>query len=247
MAKARPARGRKRPTRSRKAAAGSRKKTATKRPAVRARAKERRTTDASRAPAAPPAAERPRTSAPARRAPVPESPLVSAAAAVGRALGRTVEAVTRLPIGTPDHDALKLLETDHRRIETLLKDGEDTSDRAVATRSRLLETITTELQTHEEMEEKVLYPALKTHAEATASVLEGYQEHHVADILIRELHALAPDDERWGAKFKVLKENIEHHIQEEEGEMFRIARSVLSRAEREELGVRMEGIRKARR
>lgn len=162
-------------------------------------------------------------------------------------MGRTVEAVGRFPFTSDGHDALTLLEHDHRRLETLLAQGEETSERAVRTRATLLDTITHELKIHELIEEKVLYPALKAHAKAKDTVLEGYQEHHVVDVLITELHALSPEDERWGAKFKVLKENIEHHIKEEEGEMFRIARSVLSRAEREALGDRMRKMKMARR
>jgi hemerythrin-like domain-containing protein len=77
-------------------------------------------------------------------------------------------------------------------------------------------------------------------------VLEGYQEHHVADLIVKELHGLAKDDERWGAKFKVLKENIEHHIEEEEGQMFRTARGVMSREELQELGARMRAMKAQR-
>jgi hypothetical protein len=58
-------------------------------------------------------------------------------------------------------------------------------------------------------------------------------------VLTRELHTLTADDERWGAKFKVLKESLEHHIQEEEGEMFRNARGIFSREELEALGAQM--------
>jgi hemerythrin-like domain-containing protein len=89
------------------------------------------------------------------------------------------------------------------------------------------------------IEEKVLYPALKAHPEAKDIVLEGYQEHHVADLIVKELHALPRDDEKWGAKFKVLKESIEHHIKEEEDEMFRTARGLFSRDELQQMGARM--------
>ena len=175
------------------------------------------------------------------------SRLSAAASAVGRAVGRSVQAVSRFPFTADKRDALTILEHDHRRLETLLAQGEETTERALKARASLLETITHELRLHELIEEKVLYPALKRHAKAKDSVLEGYQEHHVADVLIHELHALSPDDERWGAKFKVFKENIEHHIEEEEGEMFRIARSVLSSAEREALGERMRHMKMSRR
>lgn len=137
-------------------------------------------------------------------------------------------------------DAIELLESDHRRLEDLLKKGEETTARAVKGRRELLDTITNELNAHELIEEKVFYPALKSHPAAKEIVLEGYQEHHVADLLVKELHGLAKSDERWGPKLKVLKENIEHHIEEEEDSMFPTARSVLSRADLEELGVRMQ-------
>ena len=82
---------------------------------------------------------------------------------------------------------------------------------------------------HELLEEQLLYPALAPHREARAIVLEGTQEHHVADVLLKELHRMRKNDERWGAKLKVLQESIEHHIEEEERRMFPIARGVLDR------------------
>ena len=145
------------------------------------------------------------------------------------------------------HDPIQMLERDHRRLEELFERGEKTTERAARGRTALLATLKAELEIHELIEEKVLYPALKPSPEARDIVLEGYQEHHVADVLVRELERLPTDDERWGAKFKVLKENIEHHIEEEEGEMFKTARSVLSRDDLESLGRQMETLRSQRR
>ena len=163
------------------------------------------------------------------------------------AVAGAISAVSRvLPGASGETDALTLLEADHRRMEALLAQGEDTTERAIKGRTELLETLTSELNLHELIEEEVLYPALKAHPEAREVVLEGYQEHHVADLIVKELHATARDDERWGAKFKVLKENIEHHIEEEEGEMFRTARAVLGADELQALGARMAAL-KARR
>ena len=99
--------------------------------------------------------------------------------------------------------------------------------------------LTRELNAHELIEEKLFYPAISRYPEAKDIVLEGFQEHHVADLIVKELHTTALDNERWGAKFKVLKENIEHHIQEEEGPMFRTARGVMSRDELLQLGAQM--------
>jgi hemerythrin-like domain-containing protein len=92
-------------------------------------------------------------------------------------------------------------------------------------------------------EEKVLYPALEPHATTHDIVLEGYQEHHVADLLLRELHQLAKDDEKWGAKFRVLEENLAHHIEEEERKMFPTARAVLTTEELNEIGARMKALK----
>ncbi len=141
------------------------------------------------------------------------------------------------------HDAVKLLEKDHRRFEQLMKQGEKTTARASKRRRDILHTFAAEIAAHERKEEKVLYPALKRHPEAKDIVLEGYQEHHVADVLVSELKNMDPADERWGAKFKVLKESLEHHIEEEEGHMFRTARSALGRDRLDQLGRRMQAMK----
>jgi hypothetical protein len=137
-------------------------------------------------------------------------------------------------------DALTLLKNDHEELKKHLEAGEDTTDRAVKSRAQILDTVSTLLMAHERIEEEIFYPALKEHPKAKDIVLEGYQEHHVVDLLVDELQDLVENDERWGAKFTVLKENIEHHVEEEEGEMFDVARKVFSERELEELGERME-------
>jgi hemerythrin-like domain-containing protein len=182
-----------------------------------------------------------------RRNPTPSprpSKLAVTATAVKGALAGAVAVVgDRLPWTQGDPDGLALLEQEHRRFEDQLKKGEETTERSRKGRADLLRTLTADLTAHELMEEQVLYPALKAHPEAKDIVLEGFQEHHVADILVKELHEVSTDDEQWGAKFKVLKESIEHHIGEEEGKMFRTARAVFTREELYELGSRMQKLR----
>ena len=177
--------------------------------------------------------------------PVAKPSRLSAATALvrGVAASAVVGVAQRLPWAKDENDPIVLLETDHRRFEDLLKQGEETTARAVKGRTRLLKTLTAELNVHELIEEQVLYPALESHGQARDVVLEGYQEHHVADVLLNELHELAKDDAQWGAKFKVLKESIEHHIAEEERVMFLTARGVLSRDELRDLGARMKALR----
>ena len=166
--------------------------------------------------------------------------LASAKATVKGAMANAVAAVTkRMPGASPDMDAITLLENDHRRLEDLLKQGEETTEAATKGRRELLRTITAELGVHELIEEKLLYPALKKYPEARDIVLEGFEEHHVADLILKELQDAPVGDEQWAAKFKVFKENIEHHIEEEEGPMFRTARGVMSRDELQALGAQM--------
>ena len=182
---------------------------------------------------------------PTRKSPAAEPSRLAAAATTvrGTVAGAVAAVANRLPWASGDLDAIAFLEKDHRRFEDLLKQGQDTTERAVKGRTDLLNTLTALLNVHELIEETVLYPALKSHPEAKDIVLEGYQEHHVADLIVKELHTLPRDDEKWGAKFKVLKESIEHHIKEEEGEMFRTARGLFSRDELQQMGARMARMR----
>jgi hypothetical protein len=134
--------------------------------------------------------------------------------------------------------ALTLLMDDHEKVKKLLNELEATD--APRRREELFTKIKGELTVHEIIEEEIFYPALKLHPRAKEIVLEGFEEHDVVDTLMGELSALAFDDEKWGPKAKVMKENIEHHIQEEEGEMFDKARQVFDRAELNDLGEVME-------
>ena len=137
-------------------------------------------------------------------------------------------------------DAVTLLKHDHDKLKKLLTELESTTERGVKTRSELFATIKGDLMVHEAIEEEIFYPELKAHPKAKDIVLEGFEEHHVVDVLMAELESLDVSDETWGAKALVMKENIEHHIEEEEGEMFKIAHRVFETDELEELGSRME-------
>lgn len=132
-----------------------------------------------------------------------------------------------------------MLKADHDTVKELLEQLDATTERGVKRRTELFATIKAELTVHEIIEEEIFYPALKAHPKAKDIVLEGYEEHHVVDLLMGELEALDVSDEAWGAKATVMKENIEHHIEEEEGEMFRQARAVFDKDELRDLGERM--------
>jgi hemerythrin-like domain-containing protein len=137
-------------------------------------------------------------------------------------------------------DALSLLKEDHDKVKKMLKELETTTERGVKTREELFTRVKHELAIHEAIEEEILYPALKEHPKTKDIALEAYEEHHVVDTVMAEIEHVAYDDETWGAKFKVMKENLEHHIEEEEGEMFKQAKQVFGPDELTQLGQSMK-------
>ena len=142
-------------------------------------------------------------------------------------------------------NALTLLTQDHDQVKTLLTRLDETTERAEKGRERGLATLKTQLQAHETVEEEIFYPALKRFAQAKDVVLEAYEEHDVVDTIMKELEATSYEDEARTAKFTVMKENLEHHIEEEEGEMFDQARQVMSDDELAELGEEMAARKEA--
>ena len=140
-------------------------------------------------------------------------------------------------------DGLALLKKDHDSIKKQLKDLEETTSKAVKTRQGLFGRLKLTLTVHEQMEEAVLYPALKQHAEAKDIVLEAYEEHDVVDKVLGDLEATPFNDDSWHAKLKVMSENLHHHIEEEEQEMFDTARQVFDRDVLEQLGEQMQEIK----
>lgn len=126
-------------------------------------------------------------------------------------------------------NAAELLRQDHRKVEDLFRQYAELGDNAIKSKQRLAEQIFQELEVHTRLEEDIFYPAARGAAEEKLGevVAEGYEEHHVADVLIAEIRQLDPSDEQFDAKMKVLCENIQHHIEEEEEEMLPDAESAL--------------------
>lgn len=134
-----------------------------------------------------------------------------------------------------------LLKEDHTKFKAMLSEIEATTDRAEKTRAQIFAELKGALVAHEAIEEEILYPAIRAKAKGEDKdlVLESYAEHHVADLVVAELSELPTTHEMWGAKAKVLQENLEHHIEEEEGELFKTARELLDKDELEQLGDQM--------
>lgn len=130
-------------------------------------------------------------------------------------------------------DAFNLLKEDHRKVEGLFEQLE--SSRGAA-KLRVFEQIKMELDLHTHIEEKIFYPALEKPRATHELTLEAYEEHDVVKKLLREMSKAKSATEEWEAQAKVLQENVEHHVEEEENELFPKAQSALSEEEIEELG-----------
>lgn len=130
-------------------------------------------------------------------------------------------------------DAVTLLKEDHQKVKQLFQrfemapEGRD--------KQQVFDEIVKELQIHTKIEEEIFYPAV--HEIDSEMAAEAVEEHNIVDFIIGEMEKLSPGDEAYEAKFTTLKENIEHHIEEEEGEMFPEAQERLDNLE--ELGKRM--------
>ncbi|AQR75223.1 hemerythrin domain-containing protein [Sphingomonas sp. LM7] len=113
-------------------------------------------------------------------------------------------------------DAVALLKADHRVVEDLFEKFE--AARNAATKRKLATQICLELTVHAKIEEEIFYPACEGKIEEDL-LKEAYVEHDSAKVLIAEIEAGSPDDEYYDAKVKVLSEQIEHHVEEEEMRM----------------------------
>ena len=143
-------------------------------------------------------------------------------------------------------NAITMLKSDHATVKRLLRELNATTDRAVKQRERLVSEIQRELKTHAQIEEEVFYPAFKAATEKTDKVdlfYEAAEEHHVVDIVLPALCHANPKSPEFEAKAKVLLDLIEHHVKEEEGQMFTAARKVFSDEQLRELGDLMEARR----
>jgi hemerythrin-like domain-containing protein len=134
-------------------------------------------------------------------------------------------------------DAFNLLKADHRKVEELFTQLESASGKA---KLRVFEQIKMELDLHTHIEETIFYPALEKPKQTHELTLEAYEEHDVVKKLLQELSRAKSPTEEWEAKAKVLQENVEHHVEEEENELFKKAQAALSAEDIEVLGEQME-------
>ncbi len=141
-------------------------------------------------------------------------------------------------------DAIVLLKNDHKEIKKVFTQFKKAGENAEKTKGKLVDKMIELLTVHTYIENEIMYPRVRELLpEVEDDVLESYEEHHVADVLVVELSMMKPSDERFDAKTTVLIENVLHHIEEEEGEWFPKVRQGLGRKQLQELGADMEKAR----
>jgi hemerythrin superfamily protein len=144
-------------------------------------------------------------------------------------------------------DALSLLKEDHQKVKKLMGELEKTTERGVKTREELFTKLVNELTVHEKIEEQIFYPRVKEQAttkKVEELIAESYEEHHFVDTVKAELQDTPFEAEEWAAKFKVMKENVEHHaFEEEEEKLFPKVQKIFSKDELEEMGTEMEELK----
>ena len=137
-------------------------------------------------------------------------------------------------------DAIVILKADHKRIKTLFKEFQAAGEGATKRKGTLVTAMISELTAHTYIENECMYPRVRELLpELEDDILESYEEHHVADVLVTELAAMDPGEERFDAKTTVLIENVTHHIDEEEKDWFPQVRAALSRKQLSEIGSEM--------
>lgn len=139
-------------------------------------------------------------------------------------------------------NAIELLKQDHVKVKDLLDKLTDTTTRAEKTRGKLLAEIGEELRIHTKIEEKIFYPAFRAAGgpDEVAMFHEATEEHKAVELqVLPDLESSDLSSEEFTGRAKVLQEMIEHHVKEEETDMFPKAQELLDSKKLEELGVQM--------
>jgi hemerythrin superfamily protein len=139
-------------------------------------------------------------------------------------------------------DAIALLKDDHRKVKKIFSDLNKEKD----DRLSLFRELDSELTVHAEIEEKVFYPAAKNAEPTRDLVLESIEEHKQIKMVLGDLEKADMRTDEWAAGLKVLQEDVEHHIGEEEDDLFPKVKKLLSASELQELGARMEQMKSER-
>ena len=137
-------------------------------------------------------------------------------------------------------NAFEVLKKQHREVSDLFERLKPFAESSPQNRQQVFPQIKEKLDIHTQIEETIFYPTIRKAAETHQITLEGFVEHHVIKMLLRELEGMDIVTDQWAAKLQVLNENVEHHVEEEEDEMFGKARDVLSQEQLNQIGAQLQ-------
>jgi hemerythrin-like domain-containing protein len=140
------------------------------------------------------------------------------------------------------NEFFKLLKQDHIEVKDILEQLDETSENGATTKKReqLFQQLKEELVPHMKAEEGVFYTPLMEKKEAREDALEGMEEHHVSELVLKELDKMPKGDDKWAAKMRVFKELVDHHIKDEESNIFKSAKKAFDRDERHTIMTKFE-------
>ena len=147
----------------------------------------------------------------------------------------------------PKQDAIALLKTDHATVKKMFEKEGKLTKKDGEKKASLFNQIKAALEVHAAIEEEIFYPAVKKarSEHVKDEVREAYEEHKQIKSLLAQVSSITPADETYDMKIKVLKEDVEHHVKEEEGEMFPDAKRLLGESRIVELGAQLEARKQA--
>ena len=141
-------------------------------------------------------------------------------------------------------DIFQILKKDHQTVKDLFEKLEGTGGREGKSREKLFSQLKEDLEAHSQGEEAVFYPALREHTEMETLIDEATEEHQEVSNLLEEMQELETESEDWSSKLAELKKNVLHHVKEEEGEIFKKAKEILSKDEIQTLGKEFQEAKK---
>lgn len=141
------------------------------------------------------------------------------------------------------NDALTLLKHDHQVVKELLEKIAETSEKSVKTRAELFDKVKFLIKAHKLLEEKLFYPVIKEQKEILTLTLEAYEEHDLVDEMLKKMDSEEAGSPEWIAKFKVMKELLEHHVKEEEDEIFPLVKKHVPQEQLTTMAEKMQALK----
>jgi hemerythrin superfamily protein len=164
----------------------------------------------------------------------------------GPQLARSQEGISpnNLPTYFSDQECamnvIKLLKTDHDTVKTLFDKFDKAAESSYDRKAEIFEQVRRELLVHSQAEEEIFYPAIKAIEGGRELIVEALKEHKEVDELLTQISRLEPKDPKFTEKVEILMDNVDHHVEEEEGQIFQFAEENCPKEQLESLGIEIQ-------